>query len=460
MIKCQPSEPIGIKPIPHTIVLVMCWLFVMLWSVWILPETVFIRHTAMIGGAILSCYVIKENWRVLFQIRALSFWLIVLLLLWVTIHLFFIGYDFDAQLKEYQQIWKKIALSSLFAVGLGIAITSQGNNPVRIASYWKIIYLALLMPILIYYGKWLATHYLPMTGMVIPKYFLLDDHHLSNPLAISRAVYIYEFVPVMALAVGLIIRNIATNNFLFKTSWVYLLTILLVCGVIFIESDRWGTLFTVITLAIGCIRLAFIYSKAHFLNFFVIGTIFLVSFYLTYQTFQKNQQWKMLLADAKIAVQINKYDYWKDTRKGYPNNSMGVPISDSNYVRIAIPLVGMYLLSNNALGYGKLSDSMMQLSKLKWPDSHINWTHSGFLDFALGYGIIGLLLLIATIGFSVFFSNPISSTFSLLGLWLLIAQSSIFLVKEISMEVPLSQLIFTAIFSSLFSFRIKNPTVV
>ena len=447
------SQSLTIKPIPHFLVLMMCWLFFMLWSVWILPDTVFIRHIAMIGGAVLSCHVIKENWRVLFQIQALSFWLIVLLLLWVTIHLLFIGYDFDAQLKEYQQIWKKIALSSLFAVGLGIAITSQGNNPVRIASYWKIIYFALLMPILIYYGKLLATHYLPMAGMAIPKYFLLSADHVSDPMGISRAVYVFEFVPVMALAVGLIIRNIATNNFLFKTSWVYLLTILLVCGVVFIENDRWGTLFIAIILVIGSVRLAFIYSQTRLLNFFVIGAIFLASFYLAHQTVHKNPQWKTLLADAKIAVQINKYDYWKDTRKGYPNNSMGVPISDSNYVRMAIPLVGIYLLTNNPLGYGKLSDSMMHLSKFQWPDSHISWTHSGFLDFALGYGIIGLLLLIAIIGFGIFFSNPISSTFSLLGLWFLIAQSSIFWVKEISMEVPLSQLIFISIFAALISFR-------
>jgi hypothetical protein len=453
MTKDRSSEPIGIKPIPHMIVLVMCWLFVALWSVWILPDTVFIRHTAMIGGAVLTCYVIKENWRVLFQIRSLSFWLIVLLLLWVTIHLFFIGYDFDAQLNEYQQIWKKIALSSLFAAGLGIAIASQGNNPVRIASYWEIIYFALLMPILIYYGKWLATHYLPMAGMAIPKYLYLVGDHISNPMGISRAVYVFEFVPLMALAVGLIIRNIATNNFLFKTNWVYLLTILLVCGVIFLENDRWGTLFIAIILVIGSVRLAFIYSQARLLNFFVIGAIFLAGFYLAYQTVNKNHQWKTLLADAEIALQINKYDYWKDTRKGYPNNSMGAPISDSNYIRIAIPLVGLYLLSNNPLGYGKLSDSMMHLSKLQWSDSHINWTHSGFLDFALGYGIIGFLLLIAIIGIGIFFSNPISSTFSLLGLWFLIAQSSIFWIKEVSMEVPLSQLIFISIFASLISFR-------
>ena len=405
----------------------------------------------MIVGAVLSCYVIKENWRVLFQIQALSFWLVVLLLIWVTVHLFFIGYDFDAQLKEYQQIWKKIALSSLFAVGLGIAIASQLNNPVRISSYWKIIYLSMLMPILIYYCKWLATHYLPMTEMAIPKYLLLSNDHLSNSMAISKSVYVFEFVPVMALALGLISRNFTTNNFSIKTNWIYLMTILLVCGVIFIENDRLGTLIATVILVIGFLNLVLHFSYKSFLKSITVGVILLACFYLVYQTVAKNDQWNTLLVDAKIAIQVNKYDYWKDTRKGYHNNSTGVSISDSNYVRIAIPIVGIYVLSNHPLGYGKLSDSMMHLSKLEWPNSHIPWTHSGFLDFALGYGIIGFLLLLAIIGFCILFSNPTSSILGLIGLWFLIAQSSIFLLKEISMEVPLSQLIFISIFASLIS---------
>ena len=220
---------------------------------------------------------------------------------------------------------------------------------------------------------------------------------------------------------------------------------MLTVGMVHLENDRWGSVFVVILLILGLYSYLAQRKIIKIAAGVSILTIIFISSLGIHQTIQKNEQWKTLLVDARIAIQVDQFQYWKDTRKGYPNNSMGVPISDSNYVRIAIPLVGIYLLIHNPLGYGKLSDSMFHLAKERWPDSHISWTHSGFLDFSLGYGFIGFTLLILAISVSCINSNRIANPFKLLGTWLLITQAGIFIVKEVSMEVVISPLIFTTI---------------
>ena len=80
-----------LKQVPHTLVLVLCVLFSVLYGVWLLPHTVFIRHSCLIIGSLLSLPIIFFNWRIFIQRRAIPILLILLLLVWVTIHLWFIA---------------------------------------------------------------------------------------------------------------------------------------------------------------------------------------------------------------------------------------------------------------------------------------------------------------------------------------------------------------------------------
>jgi O-antigen ligase len=61
---------------------------------------------------------------------------------------------------------------------------------------------------------------------------------------------------------------------------------------------------------------------------------------------------------------------------------------------VAWALAGIKLLQENPLGYGLLTLSFERLSKQKWENSLLGLTHSGWIDFSLGYGILGLLLFI------------------------------------------------------------------
>jgi hypothetical protein len=119
--------------------------------------------------------------------------------------------------------------------------------------------------------------------------------------------------------------------------------------------------------------------------------------------------------------------------------------------------VGLRLLHENPLGYGLLTLSFDHLTKSKWPDSILNMTHSGFLDFALGYGYLGIgMLLISSFGVlqkSFFFPTNWNTLFWGFGILLLVM-----LFKELSYEITVNSYIFLILLLSGLSlaFRANN----
>ena len=451
-----------IKPIPHNLVLVLCILFAILYGVWILPHTVFIRHTCMVLGAILSLWVIYPNRHIFFQKRAIPIWLIALLFVWVTIHLFFIGRDFDAQWYEYGRIWKKIGISSIFAVGLGLAIISQAHDVQKTKRYWQIIYFGFLLPTIIYFVKFGATHYLPQWGYAIPKYLVLSSDHLGDAFGVSRAWYVFYCLPVLAIGLGRILQLLENRGLGFIGAVPYLLTMPCILLIFYLEQDRLGTV-----LGFLCILLMIILALKPVLKGVSLMKVLallisvVLSFFILYKSAQQNSAWNEFMSDAKVAIQVASIDNWKNiAKKGLPLNASGKLLSESNYLRISWAIAGSYLLTQNPLGYGKLSLSFAALAKDRWLDTDLNWTHSAWLDFSLGYGLPGLFFLgLATI---LAWSNSKYCPFpwSAVGRWGLGLMAMAFLVKEISFEAPVNTLIFLIVWVSAMSLgglSLKRP---
>ena len=59
----DPDSVRVIKPLPTYVVTALSWLFAILFGVWALPHTVFIRHTCMVLGSVLGLYVIGYLWK-------------------------------------------------------------------------------------------------------------------------------------------------------------------------------------------------------------------------------------------------------------------------------------------------------------------------------------------------------------------------------------------------------------
>lgn len=433
------------KPVAHALVITLCALFAVLWGVWILPNTVFIRHFCLIAGALIGLYIIWPRRALLLTKAAIPIWLICLLLVWVTIHLFFIGHDYDRQLEEYTKIWKKIALSIPFAFGLGLALGSQLSNSKNTQKYWAIIYLGFLLPMIIYFVKWIAALYLPRYGYTIPQFLILSPDALGNPWAIPRAFYVFFCLPALAIALGQMICSIQARQFQLISSIVYLFAIPLTLIIFHIEGDRLGIAYGLI-LIVAAIFFGFLPMLRRRQISWKVGVILLIlillSGYIATKAIQSNPHWKSLIADAKIAVQVDRFDHWKNRNKGYPLNELGKTVSPSNYERIAWAITGPRLLIEEPLGYGLISLSFLTLGKERWPDSDLSWTHSAWLDFALGYGLPGLFLLVGSALLVWRNSRCIDYPWRLLGAWAIPSACMVMLAKEVSSEAIINALIF------------------
>jgi hypothetical protein len=105
-----------------------------------------------------------------------------------------------------------------------------------------------------------------------------------------------------------------------------------------------------------------------------------------------------LVADFKVSVQTDQHHYWKDKVSPLPINEYGNTVSITNYERTAWAKASLELLSEQPMGYGQINHSFGAMAIKKWTDFHppdgINRgsSHSGWLDFALGFGVIGIVL--------------------------------------------------------------------
>lgn len=455
MSTCSNIPMQAIKPIPHWMVLTLCWLFAILYGVWILPETIFIRHFCLVVGALLSLPVIYPNRRLLLKNEAVPIWLIGLLILWVTFHLFFIGRDFNAQWEEYTRIWKKIAVGSVFAIGLGLALISQANNQKHTNQYWRIVYFGLLLPAITYFLKLGATTLGAKYGFHVPIYLVLDPDHMGSRFGISRAWYVFFCLPAVAISIGMLFIRIKNKLLTFSNGLIYLTCIPVTLLIFYIENDRLGTFFGFVLILIASLSLGIgLIWRRNFLALSLFLVLIASSTLVFWSSFKANPEWQTLIADSKIAVQVDKFDNWKynqRTMKGYPLNEFGKPVGGSNYLRISWAVVGSRFVASNPLGYGLLSLSLGKFSEELWPDSELSWSHSAWLDFTLGYGIPAFLLLFSAFLLSWKNSKKTPAPWFAVGRWALPMLSVVFLVKEISSEIFINAFIFIIVFSATLS---------
>jgi hypothetical protein len=441
------------KPIQAWIAPTLCILFAILWGVWLLPETVFVRHTTMILGAIIGLYVCVIYKDLFFKKEAIPIYVILFLMDWVIVHYFFIGTNHALQLKELLGVWKKVLVCIPFAVGLGIAIGQSKQKKLC----WNLIYLGLTLPTLIYFSKWVLTHNAIEWNIQSP-YLLLNSKFWTH-FGVSRALYAFYCLPSFIIAIYLVINFSLISINLIP---VYLSSIFFTPLLFFIEGDKTGLFLSALLILI--ILIFSIYKNNRKIKLkilvFTIACVLSGSIFLAFT--KHFNQWATIVSNTVISADLDENDYWKyPNSKKVPKNNDGEDIHSSNYMRVAWFMVGLRLLHENPLGYGLLTLSYDHLTKKKWPDSTLSMTHSGFMDFALGYGYLGIgLLLISSVGVlqkSYFFPANWNALFWGFGALLLVM-----LLKELSYEITVNACIFLILLMGglSLSFPANNDTQV
>jgi hypothetical protein len=233
-----------------------------------------------------------------------------------------------------------------------------------------------------------------------------------------------------------------------KISLLYFASIVLTPLLFFLEGDRTGLLLAGLSFLTA--TTVYFFSLCRQRNrWSIIMSLFLIII-LSVTAFgfiKKFDQYHSLIATTKLAIDIDATEEWKyQGQRGMPTNEVGKHVDTSNYFRITWAIAGARLLKKNPMGYGHLTLSFDHLSKQEWPGSHLGLTHSGWLDFSLGYGVIGgLLLLLASAG--VWLSGfYFSDQWRIAALWGFGSLNVVFLLKEISYDIVVNAFIFLMLF--------------
>jgi hypothetical protein len=423
-------------------------LFCILFAVWALPETILIRNICIVAGALIGGYQIYYFRAYLAGKNSISIWLLLALFIWATFHLLFLSNNFSLQHAEYLSIWKRSLLGAIFALGFGLSLA---NAPSKISkATWVIFYLGLLLPTLIYIFKFTFIYFGRLRGISVPEYFQLYTSGISR-FYIAKTAYVGFCIPVLAVALGQLYSQIKEGCWISWANILYLLTIPAVLFVFYAENIKNGLVYA---LGLTCIFISLIVYKNFKKSPVKIGMLFslfiLTSSLLTKNHIQHNRSWETLFADAKIAVQTDTYQNWQCTPVlGLPKNSLGEPVSVTNYERISWALNAIRLIPQYPLGYGLVERSFGQIGHEKWPNSCLSQSHSGWLDLTLGIGIPGVLLVISALIITVTSLSQLNGLtekgfqnwVSMLS-WALLSLLLIWCTTEISQKVFLEELIF------------------
>jgi O-Antigen ligase len=274
---------------------------------------------------------------------------------------------------------------------------------------------------------------------------------------VPKTAYVCFCVPTFAATLGLMKRNFAKGHIANFPNLVYALTFMAVIFVFTAENIKNGILYCIILFAIFLIIMLFEEFKKNWLkntSIFVIG-IGLVMLILG-NHLARNDSWKTFFSDAKVAVQIDKFQQWKRIDdSALPTNDLGREVSGTNYERITWAINGAILIAQNPFGYGLIERSFGRLGQIRWPGSHLTQSHSGWIDLTLGIGIPGVAMIVGALILSwikvASLKGGLGTSLGAVISWILFALLLIWFTTEISQKVFFDDLVFWISLAAGFS---------
>lgn len=444
----QSNPPIKPIAIPSWILTTQCICFAILYGIWAVPETILVRHICLIMGALLGLYVMVRNRHILFTKQALPIGMLCLLFMWVFFQLIYLGTNPSLQFEEFSGIWKRTIIGFIFAVGFGLALASRNQGLAkdekhgRNRIFWGLIYFGFMLPTLIYLLKYVLTFEAPKFGLISPDYLKL--HYGSLPFYMPKTVYVAFCLPLFAISLGQIAIQLNRPKWQPLMMILYVASCAAVLFVFYAENIKNGVANSIILTIIFCMILLFKHrARIRARDALLVLFFFIVLGFFVHHHIKKNESWTTLIADMRVAVQVDQIEQWKfDGERGYPNNAQGKMVSITNYARIAWSIAGAQLLLKNPLGYGLIERSFGHLAKEQWPESRLHQSHSGWLDLALGLGLPGIGLILGPLTIVLLRCAQSSDTLASFGFWLLLSLALLWCTTEVSQKVYFDWLIF------------------
>lgn len=459
------------QTLSNRVIYLQCALFAVLNGIWILPETILVRHLCLILGALISLYVIYQNRSLLISKKALPLGFLLLLLIWVVIRLFVLSTDYEAQWYEFATIWKRTIIGLIFAIGLGISLMQQAQQhndkelenkgkAQAVQRSWWIIYTGIALPTLIYLIKYLAFYGFTHWGVDISDFLKLYNDQEHARFFVHKSSYVFFCLPLLAISIARICQAVLEDKLMRISTLIYSISILAVFFNFYSLVDRNGMLygFILIVIAVGILLINTLRSnQISKRNLMITLLILALPASLAIYQYRTNHHWNSLVSDARIAVDVDRYDLWKDPDNAQPINEFGKPVFGSNYERLAWAVVAVRLIEERPLGYGLVERSFGRLAREKWPEAKVQQCHSGWLDWTLGMGIPGLIFLLGAGLLAWHQAKAAPQPWKDLARWGLGILLLMYCTTELSSKVYIDALIFMIALAMSLSFARQAP---
>lgn len=446
------NPPKQCPQIPSALIWAQCITFAMLYAVWMFYELLYFRRILLISGAVLALYPIYQYRAFFLQKRALPLWLIVSLFLWALFHLFFLSQDYPAQLMELRRIWKYAGLGAVFALGLGLSLSSvsaDDSHSRQKNGYWVVIYFGLCLPVIIYLVKYILTTYGGLMGVTVPAYWKINFDG-NSAYYVPKTDYIAFCLPVLAVFLGQLLRLLKLDARLMLGQYfvaaIYIFVIGATLFLFYVQNTKNGIAYSAILIGLFAVLVSIrITILKIWIKLLLPMLAALISVTVIGPHVQKNESWRTLIADTRVGFQINDYPHWKYAgEQGYPINEYGALVSGTNYERASWFKVGVQLATEEPLGYGLVEDSFKRMVKAKWPEASLNLSHShsGWLDLVLGVGFPGLICILGALFLSMRQGKRAKQPWGDMVFWALFANLILWITTEVAATVSFSALIF------------------
>ncbi|MBT8517266.1 hypothetical protein G6706_08670 [Polynucleobacter paneuropaeus] len=363
--------------------------------IWVLPNTIALRHFLLAIGVISGVFLIKENWSSFksLKLQLIPLYSILGLFLWVGVHYHFFSLNPDLELREIKGLWARTFAGSIMAIGFGVALCQFKD----LRKYFYIgVFAVPVINILAYiYDSYLHGRLINPNEFIFFLFAKIETAYFGG-IAASVAV---------ASIIYFIINSDDPKRY--KQITLYVIGLLIVVIADVISNTKNGILIAMLIIflllmVVFAHALFFVKSKNNkFLEITVIVIVLLISgFVWNAQKQLASRGWDTIFQDTQLAMEIDKNTQWQyaEGSRPLPLNSAGLPPAVNTYSRVAWATVGVRLISQYPLGYGSVNQSFNGLQNyLNIYHEHTGQTHSGWIDFGLGFGLPGLFLIFLAI---------------------------------------------------------------
>lgn len=413
---------------PEWIIKLQCAIFAVLWSLTMLPNVLVFRNLALVIGAIIGFYVLIKSRNILATKRAIPLLVVGSLFIWVTLHLLLVGENHDLQWNEYQSLWKRALLGSIFALGLGLSLAGAKK------SYTAFIFVGICSPTFIFYVKYLAKVCSIYYGLSVPEAMALpsdNNHHFYIP----KISYVFYCLPALAISLGCLVRIVKSKDPNWGISLIYSLVILGVIGVFYLENIKNG--FIYVSLLVLIFLISVFRGRGKVLSvkiYFLLAILGVLTLWAIFNNIRSNDSWKSLAADSKVALQAQPSEVWNKPGFSYPLNDHGNAVSPTNFDRIFYLKTAVTFIKQYPLGYGLVHSSFGHIARESFSNAPLIQSHSGWMDLALGLGIPGVIILLSASILAMLQVASAGSPWNTFGVWSLLSIVLLFITTEVSQK--------------------------